>query len=336
MSCSSHAPTLVSLPPAAPPLDPPAEPTVGMEVRRRHFGNTVTFYAPGLKRWQTSEWTPEKPDRFLPVSVTGTACALQCDHCKTEVLKGMITVSPIVDLFAMAERLQAQGTEGVLVSGGSSRSGEVPLAPHLPAMRRIKDELGMRVVVHSGIVKPEIAAGLAAAGVDGVMLDIIGADETIREVYHLELEAADFERSLERLAVEGLQIIPHIVIGLHYGELLGEWNALEMIRRYPVSALILVVLTPLVGTPMGHLSPPPVADVVGFFGDARAAMPDTQLNLGCGRPMGAMKVALDKGAVDQGLNGIAYPAEGIIDYARRCGLEPDLHELCCSLTWVSA
>jgi len=28
----------------------------------------MDFYAPGLKRWQTSEWVPANPRRFLPVS----------------------------------------------------------------------------------------------------------------------------------------------------------------------------------------------------------------------------------------------------------------------------
>jgi uncharacterized radical SAM superfamily protein len=310
--------------------------TEGMRIRRESFDRAVEFYAPGLKRWQTSEWKPEKANRFLPVSVTGTACALQCDHCQTKVLEGMITVSKEMDLLSTARALKAQGTEGILVSGGSTRTGEVPLRPHLPAMRRVKDELGMRVIVHSGVVGPGLAKGLAEAGVDGVMLDVIGADETLREVYHLEGRASDFERSLNLLAQRGLRIIPHIVLGLHYGRFLGEWNALEMIRRHPVSTLILVVLTPLVGTPMAHLRPPPLEDVVAFFALARAAMPTTRVNLGCGRPMGAMKVALDKAAVDHGLNGIAFPAEGIVDYARRCGLDPQYFEYCCSLTWANA
>lgn len=311
-----------------------AEISDGLRLRLERFGTGIEFYAPGLKRWQSSEWTPERANRFLPVSVTGTACALQCDHCKTKVLEGMVTLGSERDLFATARRLQAQGTDGMLVSGGSQRHGGVPLAGHLDAMRRIREELGMRVVVHSGVVSPQLAEGLAQAGVDGVMLDIIGAEQTIREVYHLDLTPADFERSLALLAQRGLRIIPHIVLGLHYGRFLGEWDALEMIARHPVSTLILVVLTPLVGTPMGHLPPPPLKDVSDFFATARARMPDTRVNLGCGRPMGEMKVALDRAAIDHGLNGIAYPAEGMIAYARERGLEPAFHEYCCSLTWA--
>jgi uncharacterized radical SAM superfamily protein len=306
----------------------------GMAQRLTRFGNAIQFYAPGLKRWQSSEWTPARPNRFLPVSVTGSACALQCEHCKTKVLEGMISLDSDRDLFATAQRLREQGTDGVLVSGGSQRHGGVPLLPHVDAMRRVREELGMRVVVHSGVVSPRLAEGLVQAGVDGVMLDIIGAEETIREVYHLDLTPSDFDRSLALLAEHGLRIIPHIVLGLHYGRFLGEFDALEMIASHPVSTLILVVLTPLIGTPMGHLPPPPLEEVSAFFGTARRRMPDTRVNLGCGRPMGEMKVRLDQAAVDHGLNGIAYPADGIVAYARQRGLEPEFHEYCCSLTWA--
>ncbi len=107
-----------------------------MRLRRQNFGSAMEFYAPGLKRWQTAEWTPERANRFLAISVTGTACALQCDHCKTRVLQGMPTVSREVGLFDLASRLATRGTEGILVSGGSSKAGEVPLEHHF--VRRLE------------------------------------------------------------------------------------------------------------------------------------------------------------------------------------------------------
>ena len=101
-----------------------------------------------------------------------------------------------------------------------------------------------------------------------------------------------------------------------------------------MSTLIIVVLMPLTGTPMAHIPPPPVDLCLDFFAEARAAMPATTINLGCGRPMGDTKVALDRGAIDHGFNGIAYPADGAIAYAESRGLEAKLYEYCCSLTWV--
>ena len=306
------------------------------QIRKANFPDVMDFYAPGLKRWQSSEWVPENPRQFLPVSVTGSACALSCDHCQAKVLEGMVSVRAEEDLFALAERLHKQGSEGLLVSGGSTRAGGVPLLPHLRHVPRIREELGMKVIVHSGVVSPQLAEGLAKAGVDGVMLDIIGADETLRDVYHLDLTVADMDRSLQLLCDQGLRIIPHIVLGLHYGQFLGEHRALEMLIKYPVSTLILVVLVPLVGTPMEHIPPPPVDQVTAFFGTARAAAPSTTINLGCARPLGSVKQELDRAAIDLGLNGIAYPADGAIEYARSRGLTPRLFEYCCSLTWTGA
>jgi uncharacterized radical SAM superfamily protein len=306
------------------------------EVRRANFPDVMDFYAPGLRRWQTSEWVPASPRRFLPVSVTGSACALSCDHCQAKVLDGMMSVRAGRDLFRLAERLREEGSEGLLVSGGSTRAGGVPLLAQLGHIRRIREELGMTVIVHSGMVSPELAAGLAASGVDGVMLDVIGADETLRDVYHLDLTVADVDRSLELLSERGLRVIPHIVLGLHYGRFLGEYRALDMVTRYPVSTLVLVVLVPLVGTPMAHLPPPPSDQVAEFFVAARLAAPSTTINLGCARPLGALKGELDEAAIDVGLNGIAYPAEGAIEYARCRGLTPRLFEYCCSLTWSGA
>jgi uncharacterized radical SAM superfamily protein len=308
--------------------------TLARTARREHGFEAIDFYAPGLKRWQTSEWAPTRPNRFLPVSVTGSACSLSCDHCQTKVLDGMAGIAPGEDLFTVAERMHAKGSQGLLVSGGSTRTGGVPLLPHLAHIPRIREELGMKVIVHSGVVSPRLAEGLAAAGVDGVMLDIIGSEDTIREVYHLDLTPADFEQSLALLSDNGLRIIPHIVLGLHYGTFRGEHRALEMVTRHRVSTLILVVLVPLVGTPMEHLPPPPTDEVIDFFGLAREAAPDLPVNLGCARPMGEAKQAMDVAAVDLGLDGIAYPADGVIGYAQQRGRTPRLHEYCCSLTWT--
>jgi uncharacterized radical SAM superfamily protein len=97
-----------------------------------------------------------------------------------------------------------------------------------------------------------------------------------------------------------------------------------------------VVLVPLAGTPMADLPAPRADQVTDFFATARLAAPATTMNLGCARPLGALKGELDRAAIDLGLNGIAYPADGAIEYARSRGLTPRLFEYCCSLTWGGA
>ena len=63
------------------------------------------------------------------------------------------------------------------------------------------------------------------------------------------------------------------------------------------------------------------------------SLPTKPVMLGCARPLGAIKREIDRLAVDAGLNGIAYPADGIVAYAREQALEPDFVNACCGVTW---
>lgn len=299
-------------------------------VRQANFSDEITFFAPGLKHFATEEFQQKTPRAYRPISLTGNACALNCEHCNSKILEPMIALDQAEGLFRLAQRLAATGTSGILISGGSQPNGAVPLKKYLRDIARIKSELGLRVMVHCGVVNEETAAGLKDAGIDGVMLDIIGANETIRDVYHLDLTVDDFDRSMEYLTKYEHSIRPHIILGLHFGKFLGEYNALSLIEKYPIHSLILVILTPMVGTAMEDTPPPPIDEIEHFFFESRLRMPDTPVLLGCARPLGEHKLAVDKAAVDFGLNGIAYPAEGIVAYSRGKGLTPRFVETSCS------
>ena len=299
-------------------------------VRKANYCDDIKFYAPGLKSYNIPEFEQKNPRAFLPISLTGNACALDCDHCDTRILDPMIPLNHKEGVFGMCQRMKEAGTESVLISGGSMRNGQVPFMRHIEEIKRVKDELGIKIIMHTGLVSEEMAEGLAWAGVDGVALDIIGAQETIEQVYHMNATVADFDAALERLTRHGLSIRPHIILGLHYGKFLGEYQALEMISKYPTHALVIVILTPLQDTPMKDVEPPPAEEVAEFFAKARIAMPDTNVLVGCARPGGDYKKVVDLAAVDAGLNGLAYPAEGVIDYARSKGLQPSFYENSCS------
>jgi lipoyl synthase len=305
-----------------------------LAIRPAHFPDRIRFHAPGLKRYRTSEYRQQDSAAFVAVSVTGTSCALACEHCKTGVLRGMAEL-PRSDrsLFELCADLAAKGARGVLVSGGSDRNGRVPLAPHLADLVRIRRELGLRIRVHPGLPDEATCRGLGEADIDGAMIDVIGHPDTIRDVYHLDQAPEDYEDVLESLERYGVPAIPHIIIGLHFGRMLGEWRALEMIARHPPKVLVLVVLMPLTGTPMAEVEPPSDEAIGRFFETARDTLPETPIMLGCARPLGARKAAIDRLAVDSGLNGIAYPAEGVVEYARQRELTPEFVDACCGVEW---
>ncbi|MCP4417252.1 MAG: radical SAM protein, partial [Chloroflexi bacterium] len=78
---------------------------------------------------------------------------------------------------------------------------------------------------------------------------------------------------------------------------------------------------------------PSLDEIGSFFELSRRALPETPIILGCARPMGSMKVEIDKMAIDAGLNGLAYPADGMVEYARQQGVEPDFVNACCGISW---
>lgn len=300
-------------------------------IRRSHFPEEIKFFAPGLKHYAIPEFEQKNPQAFLPISLTGSACALDCDHCNKKILEPMIPLDRKEGLFHLCENLAKRGTESVLISGGSKKTGEVPFMKHIGDIKRVKEELGLRIIMHTGLVtKENEAAALKRAGVDGVAIDIIGSNETIREVYHLDATVEDYDRSLALLSEYELSLRPHIILGLHYGKFRGEYTALDMIAQYPVHSLIIVILVPMHDTNMWGVDPPDTGEVARFIAHARLKMPDTWQMLGCARPLGEYKRIVDKAAVEAGINGIAYPAEGIVELAEGMGLRPVFFENSCS------
>jgi hypothetical protein len=322
-----HAPTSSFF--SAATVDP-----VCLEIRRANFSNQLTFHTPGLKSYKTSEYNGHDAQEFVSISVTGTACALSCEHCKMSVLKGMMAL-PYFDgsLFELCASLAERGTRGVLISGGSDKRGRVPLLHHIPDMIRVRRELGIAIRVHVGLPDEETCEALAEVDINGAMIDIIGHQDTIHEIYHLDSTPEAYEAALEHLARYNVPAVPHIILGLHFGRMLGEWRALEMIAHHPPKILVLVILMPLNGTPMAITKPPALEEIGGFFEAARKALPTTPVMLGCARPLGQIKFDIDRLAIDAGLNGIAYPAEGIVEYARQKNLQPNFINACCGVSW---
>jgi uncharacterized radical SAM superfamily protein len=317
----------------APRTDFAADRSAGpaMAVRRRSFADEIFFFTPSLKHYEGDEVATPSEARFVPVSVTGCSCGLMCDHCKARILESMHPVASPDAFRELGARLARRGVEGILLTGGSDRAGVVPLRPYADAIRALKGEHGLTVIVHTGLIGAEEARVLAAAGVDAAMIDMIGADETIRSVYHLDARVSDFEASLRALCDAGVPTAPHVVIGIHYGEILGERRALEVISNLPIASLVIVVLSPLPGTPMQRVRPLRGVDLAPLFAEARMAFPTTPVLLGCARPEGREKRRIDEAALLAGFNGIAFPADGIVAAAGRLGFRPVFSTDCCAL-----
>jgi uncharacterized radical SAM superfamily protein len=224
-----------------------------------------------------------------------------------------------------------QGLQGFLLSGGSDRRNEIRYERYYPVVERLKRDFPyLRIAIHSALLDERRARLMESAGVDTAMMDVIGAPETIRHVYHLERPVEDFEATLAALCATTMQVVPHIVIGLHYGRILGEAVALDICARHAIHALVLVVIMPFYARP-GTFVTPGTEDVGRVFLDARRRLPAKQVLLGCARPPGLHKRATDAYAVMAGLDGIAFPAEGAVAVTRAIGRPYEQQHACCSI-----
>lgn len=291
-------------------------------------GGAIVFYEPSFAPGRGGGGGSP---HFPSISITGTRCALNCKHCGGRLLRGMIPAESPKELLAVCEGIRERGGIGCLISGGCDRSGSVPLGGFLDAIARIKRDLGLKIVVHTGIVGEEVAEGLGRAGIDAALIDLIGSADAIREVYGLEADPSDYGRSLRLLRERGVPIVPHILVGIHHGRLGGEMRALEIASECRPNALAFIVLTPIRGTPMGSAIPPSPSEVAALISMARSALPDVPLALGCVRPKGDHRARLDELAIKAGVNAIAFPSSSAIALAESMGLGIRFSRTCCSL-----
>jgi|SRR5271157_497351 len=308
----------------------PAEPIGELLARAQtlswqRFGRRVDFYLPGMFIVDGVR------GRYPAISITGPVCALGCDHCSGEILKSMPAAPSPRELLDVCLRLRDSGVAGFLVTGGSDARGRLPWSRFVDALAEVKRRTALHLSVHSGMVDGPTARALKQAGVDQANVDIVGADDTWREVMHLSDGAALLDQSLEALRSAALEVVPHVVMGIHAGRIVGERRALEILRRYPPKLLVWVVLMPLAATPMAAAPPPTLEEAARLLGESRLLFPESRISLGCARPRGEYRRALERIAIDAGVNRVALYSEETVAYARSLGLEVGFLETCCSL-----
>ena len=295
-------------------------------------GRAIRFSTPTFKSYSSCELSGCGKNSFPAFSVTAGGCALMCDHCQAKILEPMIpAVSPELLDRKVRELIEQQELQGFLLSGGSNRRNEIRYERYYPVLEQLKREFPhLKVAIHSALLDEARARSMEAAGVDTAMMDVIGASETIAEVYHLDRTVDEFEATLAALCATSMEVVPHIVIGLHYGRILGEPNALDIVSRHRIHSLVLVVVMPFYARP-GTFKTPETADIGRIFLEARKRLPDRQVLLGCARPPGMHRRVTDAYAVAAGLDGIAFPADGTLAVANAIG-RPTLQEhACCSI-----
>ncbi len=267
---------------------------------------------------------------FPSISVTGSACSLMCKHCRGKLLEPLIPAITCEELERKALILNKEGAKGILLTGGCNEFGKVPIGGIIPAIKKIKEKTDLILIAHTGFISREEARGLKQSGLDGIGFDVLGDMKTVKEVYGLSVKEEDYMESLHAIEDSGIMIFPHVCVGLHFGELRGEYHALEMMKGINPATIIITGMMPVAGTPMARIKPKP-EDFAGVIKRAVEIFPDTPIVLGCAHSSGIGREEIEKLALVSGISGIASPTLRTIEFAKGNRYKIDYYGTCCGL-----
>ncbi|MBN1802881.1 MAG: radical SAM protein [Candidatus Lokiarchaeota archaeon] len=288
------------------------------------FGNKLKIYIPSK--------------RFPSISLTGAECALECLHCDKKYLNGM---TPIVQNEVLEEfllRVATEGGTGALISGGCDSEGAVPLLEYLDTIKKIKKNTNLIINAHTGLLTETTANALVNAGVDIISFDITMDQNIISDIYRLKTKTPeDYKKSITLMKKKGLNVVPHICVGLYYGKLHKELEAIKFIKESKLkpSLIVLIALIPPKHGKETFKIPDPV-DLAKIIAIIRFAFPDTEISLGCMRPRGALKGDIEKLAIRAGINRLEIPSRDSLEWLKKLDprVEFEFYSACCAIPTV--
>ncbi len=287
----------------------------GRLLSQKYFGKTLKVYYPSKK--------------FPSISITGASCALNCLHCNKRYLKSMqhITTPKELELFAL--NLEKKHGRGFLLSGGYNEDSIVPLDPYLDTITKIKAETKLKINVHPGLVDLKQAKALAKSNVDVISFDLITHDEVISKVIKNNKKGNDYINSFESLIKAGLNVVPHICLGLYFGDEKGNIDAVETALKYDIPLIVFLGLIPTKGTPMEKITSINTDFLLKLILYTRLKKPKLEQALGC---MRERVIELEQAAILGGINRIAVPKKELLDFAtNNLGLTVKQVDSCCSI-----
>jgi len=268
---------------------------------------------------------------FPSISITGTACMLKCVHCNRVYLKHMHNANTPEKLVEACKVFKEKGAKGILVSGGcNEQGGLLNLDQFLPALKEVH-EMGLVIKLHTGFSDIEFAKKIAATGVDIASQEIVGDAQTVKDIFALDVDLSIYYDTFKNLQEAGVpHLCPHLCVGLRYGKLKGELEALRLMKEsFKPSTLAIIAFRPTKGTALEDACAPTAEDMGQVVSKARELFPETKLILGAMRPRSStrndpnkdVRIALEKAALENGIDGIEIPSNEIMNIAREKGMK---------------
>ncbi len=272
--------------------------STAQKIKQENFGDQIRVYIPGTK--------------FPAISITGNYCELNCEHCDRKYLNGMKPIKSKRELKSFLMAHYKQGGNGALISGGCLSDGSVPLINYLRTIKKVKERTDLIINTHTGLLNDNTAQKLAEAGIDIVSFDINMDQEIITNIYHLDKDINDYKKAISHLKHYGLNIVPHVCIGLHYGELKEELRSIQFIKEAEInpSLIVFIVLIPPKNSkPNIKFKTPKPMDIAKILAITRIIFPKTEISLGCMRPRKKKRYSIEVNALKAGITRLEIPSK---------------------------
>lgn len=268
--------------------------------------------------------------KFPSVSITGGNCDLKCNHCKGHYLQHMPDTSSPEKLKEFCLKHEENGGVGLLISGGSTSEGKVPLAPFLETMKWVKENTDLIINLHTGMLTRGEAEDIAATGIDIASVDLVGSQDTLKKVYGLDASLREYGDTLIFLKEGGVPFVaPHVCVGLHYGKVLGERKAIELAVEVKPETIVFISLIPTADTPMADVVPPSVGEIIDLIKEAKKLSPASDISLGCMRSR-SYKTELEWKAIEAGVDRLALASRRTEKRALENGYKVQKLDSCCA------
>lgn len=272
--------------------------------------------------------------KFPSISMSGDSCVLHCKHCNHTYLNDMQSLTKPDKFLETCRQLADNDTVGFLLSGGCDKNGEMlNLRKLLPVVKQIKRETDLIIKLHAGFVDTTLAEDIVSAGVDIASVEVVGSNETIKEIFDFNASINSYVNTLQNLESAGMPyIVPHICIGLHYGEMNGEFKALKIIKEScNPSLLVMIVFRPTKGTVLENCKIPSISDISTVVKKAKEMFPYNDISLGCIRPRARYREEIELAALQAGVTRMEIPSKNTLKAAEDMGYTIRTINACCAL-----
>lgn len=262
--------------------------------------------------------TKISPVKTLGISLTDAYCQQNCRHCNGHYLRGMQPFSKI-------SVVDFEQYNSILISGGSSKSGHIPINEHIASLLSLPSHLKFNI--HPGFQPVENLLGFNRENTV-ISFDLPSCDEVVRNIFKLKYSSNDY-KELYLNYKKKFRTIPHITIGLAQNTCNSEIETIDFLKKQDPEKVVFLVFRPTPDTEMQNIAPPSLEKVIKIVKHALENL-NCQINLGCMRPSGAYRKNLDILMWMHGIKTMVMPNHQLQKILSNNDIEITTKNQCCS------